>query len=309
MAAQPKTPDALAAETGFHDWALATAATAEQTLDRLLPVAHAPAKRLVEAMRYSCLGGGKRVRAMLVTGAGMVSHAPPERLQVLAAAVEMIHAYSLIHDDLPCMDDDVLRRGKPTCHVQFDEATAMLAGDALQARAFELLGEHVLADSPPTQLKMLARFALACGAAGMAGGQAIDLANTGRAISLAELEHMHSLKTGALIAASVELGALAGRPFTAEAMTRLITYANAIGLAFQVVDDVLDESAATETLGKTAGKDKEQGKTTYVTLMGLAGARRFADELLQKAHAALLPFGDSAVRLHQLASFVVERSH
>jgi farnesyl diphosphate synthase len=293
----------------FQQWGRGVADKCEEALAELLPGGDAQPTRLHEAMRYATLGGGKRVRGMLVFAGGQVTGADPARLRVLAAAIEMIHAYSLIHDDLPCMDDDVLRRGKPTCHVRFDEATALLAGDALQARAFELFGEHVLANDPAQQLRMLARFGQACGSRGMAGGQAIDLANTGRAVALAELECMHTLKTGALIRAAVDLGAAAGAPLTAAAEEGLARYARCIGLAFQVVDDVLDEAMPTAMLGKTAGKDREQGKTTYVTLMGLAGAKQLADALLEEALAAIASLGESALRLRQLASFVVHRQH
>jgi len=257
-------------------------------------------------MRYSTLGGGKRVRAMLVFAAGEVSGADPERLEVAASAVEMIHAYSLIHDDLPCMDDDVLRRGKPTCHVEFDEATALLAGDALQSLAFQLLAEHRLAAGPDEQLRMIQLFAAACGSRGMAGGQAIDLESTGKGLTLPELEFMHILKTGALIRASVLLGGHCGG-LPAPELERLDRYAKGVGLAFQVVDDILDEEGSAATLGKTAGKDRAAGKTTYTTLMELAEARRFARELLDRATGAIEPFGDRARRLREIAGFIVNR--
>jgi farnesyl diphosphate synthase len=192
---------------------------------------------------------------------------------VTAGAIEMIHAYSLIHDDLPCMDDDVLRRGKPTTHVEFDEATALLAGDALQSLAFQLMSEFKLADDPETQLKMMQVFATACGSRGMAGGQAIDLDAVGKSITLPELEYMHILKTGALIRASVMLGAQCGAPLPREEMDHLDRYAKCVGLAFQVVDDILDEEGDAVTLGKTAGKDKAGNKPTYTSLMGLRPRR------------------------------------
>jgi farnesyl diphosphate synthase len=306
-------PDTLvrppAGVLSWSHWADAVAQTTEATLSRLLPLADTPSPKLMEAMRYSCLSGGKRVRAMLVHAAGEVTGAAPERLTLLAAAVEMIHAYSLIHDDLPCMDDDVLRRGKPTCHVQFDEATALLAGDALQARAFEILGAHPLAEDPARQLAMLVRFAKASGAIGMAGGQAIDLASTGTLLTLEQLEHMHRLKTGALISVAIELGALAGERCSPDTLARLTRYADAIGLAFQVVDDILDEVALTDALGKTAGKDRLQGKSTYVSLLGLTGAHETSTRLLNEAHAAIAPDGEAGLRLRQLADFVVQRSH
>ena len=292
----------------FASFTRHVAAEVEQTLMRTLPpVDHAPA-RLHDAMRYASLNGGKRVRPMLVYAAGAVTNAAPERLQIVAAAIEMIHAYSLVHDDLPCMDDDVLRRGKPTCHVQFDEATALLAGDALQAQAFELMAENVLADSPAQQLKMLSQFALACGSRGMAGGQAIDLANVGKQISLPELEHMHILKTGALIRISVLLGAQCGEALNSGAYSKLDHYAKCVGLAFQVVDDVLDCEASTEVLGKTAGKDQDANKPTYVSLLGLPQAKTFAAELLADAQNALSQFDSRADNLRQLANFIVSRS-
>ncbi|MGZ5061215.1 MAG: polyprenyl synthetase family protein, partial [Usitatibacter sp.] len=253
------------------------------------------------------LGGGKRVRAMLVFAAGEVTAADPKRLEVAAAAVEMIHAYSLIHDDLPCMDDDVLRRGKPTCHVEFDEATALLAGDALQSLAFQLLAENRLAESSDEQLEMVRLFAAACGSRGMAGGQAIDLDAVGRNITLPELEFMHILKTGALIRASVLMGAHCGEAIEPARMEHLDRYAKYVGLAFQVVDDILDEEGDAQTLGKTAGKDKADNKPTYTSLMGLAEARRFALELLADSHEALAPFGERAGRLAQIADFIVHR--
>jgi farnesyl diphosphate synthase len=293
----------------FQDWARRTAGEMERTLAGLLPPADAVPLRLHAAMRYSTLGGGKRVRPMLAVGAGLITDADPARVQIAAAAVELIHAYSLIHDDLPCMDDDVLRRGRPTCHVEFDEATALLAGDALQALAFELVSTHKLADSAETQLKMLALFSHACGSRGMAGGQAIDLANTGRAITLPELEFMHILKTGALIRASVQLGALCGTPLDESAMENLDRYGKLVGLAFQVVDDILDCESNTEKLGKTAGKDQDANKPTYVSLMGMNEAKRFASELLADALAALQGFDHRADRLRQLAEFIVKRDN
>jgi farnesyl diphosphate synthase len=281
----------------------------EETLASLLPQPHAQPARLHEAMRYAALGGGKRVRPMLVFAAGAVTGADPERLKVAAAAVEMIHAYSLIHDDLPCMDNDILRRGKPTCHIEFDEATALLAGDALQSLAFQLISEYRLCETAQAQLRMIEMFAHACGSRGMAGGQAVDLANLGKSISLPELEYMHILKTGALIRASVLMGAGCGTALGGNAHAALDHYAKFVGLAFQVVDDILDEAASTEALGKTAGKDKERGKPTYVSLMGLDGAKKFAAELHANAVAALETFDLRATRLRELAEFIVKRTN
>ncbi len=291
----------------FEAWSRDVATRLEAALGELLPQARIVPTRLHDAMRYSTLGGGKRVRAMLVFGAGEVTAADPKRLEVVASAIEMIHAYSLIHDDLPCMDDDVLRRGKPTCHVEFDEATALLAGDALQSLAFQLLSDNQLAGSAVTQLKMIQLFAAACGSRGMAGGQAIDLDAVGKSISLAELEFMHILKTGALIRASVIMGAQCGGELAQAEQDHLDRYAKYVGLAFQVVDDILDEEGDSATLGKTAGKDKADGKPTYTSLMGLAEARRFALELLADAQGALANFGERARRLRESADFIVHR--
>jgi farnesyl diphosphate synthase len=291
----------------FLAWMGDIQARMEGALERLLPPAAIVPQRLHEAMRYAVLGGGKRVRPLLVFGAGALSDAQPARLEIAAAAVECIHAYSLVHDDLPCMDDDVLRRGKPTCHVEFDEATALLAGDALQSLAFQLLAEHGLADEPRAQLEMVHLLAAASGSRGMAGGQAIDLASVGQPLSIEQLEHMHVHKTGALIRASVILGARCGVELDAGALERLDHYAKCIGLAFQVVDDVLDQESSTATLGKTAGKDEANNKPTYVSVLGLPRAKALAAELRSNAIAALEPFGDRARRLSELADFIVLR--
>ena len=276
-------------------------------MQRFLPAPKIVPERLHQAMHYAVLGGGKRVRPLLAFAAGELTQADPARVEVVAAAVEMIHAYSLVHDDLPCMDNDTLRRGRPTCHVEFDEATALLVGDALQPLAFQLLAEHVVADDPAAQLEMLRTLALASGSRGMAGGQAIDLASVGKTLSLPELEFMHIHKTGALIRAAVVLGARCGRRLDAGELERLERYAKTVGLAFQVVDDVLDCAASTATLGKTAGKDAAQAKPTYVSILGLARARALAEELRAEAHAALAPFGATAARLRELADFIVLR--
>ena len=291
----------------FDTWSRGVATRMETVLSEQLPASRVAPSRLHDAMRYSTLGGGKRVRAMLVFGAGEVTGAEAKRLETVAGAIEMIHAYSLIHDDLPCMDDDVLRRGKPTCHVEFDEATALLAGDALQSLAFQQLAQHRLTDDPAAQLEMLELFASACGSRGMAGGQAIDLESVGKPLALPELEFMHILKTGALIRASVVMGARCGKAPSKSGLESLDRYAKCVGLAFQVVDDILDEESDSTTLGKTAGKDKANDKPTYTTLMGLPEARRFAAELLADAEAALAGFGESARRLREIAAFIVHR--
>ncbi len=278
-------------------------------LERSLPQDTDGPGRLHAAMRYSVLGSGKRLRPVLVYAAGDALGADPATLDPPACAVELIHAYSLVHDDLPAMDDDDLRRGAPTCHRQFDEATAILAGDALQAFAFELLTTepYAAAIPPATRAGMAATLATAAGAGGMAGGQAIDLAACGHTLSLDELERMHRYKTGALIRASVLLGALAGGADAAD-RERLAAYGAAIGLAFQIVDDVLDVVADTETLGKTQGADVERGKPTYPTLLGLDGARQHAADTRDQAIAALDGAGPAFDSLRELARFVVDRS-
>jgi len=296
-----------APDPAFAAWMGGIQARMESVLARVLPGARVTPERLHAAMRYAVLEGGKRVRPLLTFAAGEVAGARPERLEIAAAAVELIHAYSLVHDDLPCMDDDVLRRGKPTVHVEFDEATALLVGDALQSLAFQLLAEQALADEPRAQIEMVKLLAAAAGSRGMAGGQQIDLAATGRSLSVPELESMHIHKTGALIRAAVLLGASCGGAPEGTLRERLDQYAKSVGLAFQVVDDVLDAEASSATLGKTAGKDSRAGKPTYVSVMGLARARELAQELRQNAHDALAPLGAGARRLRELADFIVLR--
>jgi farnesyl diphosphate synthase len=293
--------------TDFATWTQACQARMENVLAEHLPPAGIAPQRLHEAMRYAVLGGGKRVRPLLAFAAGEVTGAGVERVQHAAAAVELIHAYSLVHDDMPAMDDDALRRGKPTVHVEFDEATALLVGDALQSLAFDILAAQPLAVDAAAQLRMVQLLAQAAGSRGMAGGQAIDLASVGKPLDLTELEFMHIHKTGALIRASVLLGAQCGTLDEATA-TALDHYAKCIGLAFQVVDDVLDADAPTATLGKTAGKDAAANKPTYVSLLGTARARELALELRADAHKSLTGLGAPAERLRQLADFVVERT-
>ncbi len=291
----------------FQAWAAAGQERIEAFLQRVLPPPEIAPQRLHAAMRYAALGAGKRVRPLLAYAAGELSGAGVERVTVAGAAVELIHAYSLVHDDLPCMDDDVLRRGKPTCHVEFDEATALLVGDALQSLAFQLLGDYRLTDDAAAQLEMVKLLAVAAGSRGMAGGQAIDLAAVGRTLSVPELEFMHIHKTGALIRAAAVLGARCGSGLSEAEFARVDSFAKAVGLAFQVVDDVLDADAPTATLGKTAGKDAEQGKPTYVSAMGTAQARALAAQLREEALAAIAPFGARGARLAQLADFIVLR--
>lgn len=294
----------------FPQWLQGRARHVEAVLDDLLPPADAVPARLHDAMRYAVLGGGKRVRAALVYAAGQACPVNGSVLAVeaaldrAAAAVELIHAYSLAHDDLPCMDDDVLRRGRPTAHVQFDEATAMLAGDALQPLAFELLASMPIA--PALIVQATQSLARAAGSQGMAGGQAIDLLSVGHALSRDDLQQMHSMKTGAMLACSVALGGIVAGASSASRQT-LDAYAQAMGLAFQVVDDILDVTADCASLGKTPGKDAAENKPTYVSLLGLNEARAFADELREAALAALEPLGEVGSRLAELADFIVLR--
>jgi len=287
-------------------------ARVEAALERCLPQAAIAPQRLHQAMRYAVLGGGKRIRPLLAFAAGEAAAGDPGRadsgrLEILGCALECIHAYSLVHDDLPCMDDDVLRRGKPACHVEFDEATALLAGDSLQSLAFQLLAEHRLCDDPAHQVEMLKILAVACGSRGMAGGQAIDLASVGLTLTVPELEYMHIHKTGALIRASVALGARSSSRLDSGQLLRLDHYAKCVGLAFQVVDDVLDQESSTATLGKTVGKDAANNKPTYVSALGLARAKALAEELRKDAHEALSSLGGAARRLAELADFIVLR--
>ncbi|MDE2117995.1 MAG: polyprenyl synthetase family protein [Betaproteobacteria bacterium] len=291
----------------FQTWANAHQHRFEDVLRRLLPQPDTLPQRLHAAMRYSVLEGGKRVRPLLAFAAGELVDADIARVDIAAAAVELIHAYSLVHDDMPCMDNDVLRRGKPTCHVEYDEATALLVGDSLQSLAFQLLADQQLSDNPVRQLEMVKLLAVASGSRGMAGGQAIDLGSVGKQLSLPELESMHIHKTGALIRAAVQLGAQCGAALGEAQLNRLDHFGKCVGLAFQVVDDVLDSEADTATLGKTAGKDAEQDKPTYVTLLGVQAARKMAAELHRDALDALSGFGADARRLRELADFIVLR--
>ncbi len=291
-------------DLAFEVWSGERQRRTEDALDRALPI-DAAVTPLCEAMRYAVLGGGKRMRPLLAFAAGELAQADPDIVDHVALAVEMIHAYSLVHDDLPAMDDDVLRRGKPTCHVAFGEAMALLAGDALQARAFAVLGASPMPDAG----RACAQLALAAGAGGMAGGQAIDLAHVGHALALPELETMHRLKTGALIRVAIRLGAACGREFDDARSEALDRFAGAAGLAFQVVDDVLDVEGSAATLGKTAGKDAAGNKPTYVSVLGLAEAKRRAEALRADAHAALTCFGTSARRLHEIADWIARRTN
>lgn len=283
---------------------------ADAALARVLPDADQPPVELHRAMRYAVLGGGKRLRPLLVHASGSAFGAAPEALDAAAVAVEMVHAYSLVHDDLPAMDDDALRRGRPTCHIVFGEAMAILAGDALQALAFERLAhDDALPVEPARRLEMLCTLALACGSQGMAGGQAFDLAAVGGSLGAAELERMHVYKTGALIRASVRLGALAAGCDDTDSLEALDRYGHAIGLAFQIRDDLLDIEAATDQIGKTAGKDAAARKPTYPAVIGLEASRRELARLTDLALDALGPLGADCARLRELALFAAGRSY
>ncbi|RYD14045.1 MAG: geranyl transferase [Lysobacteraceae bacterium] len=288
---------------------LALSARADEALARALPPDAQPPVELHRAMRYAVLGGGKRLRPLLVYATGRAFDAPLERLDACAVAVEVIHAYSLVHDDLPAMDDDALRRGRPTCHVAFGEAMAILAGDALQALAFEVLAnDSALAVGAATRLEMLRVLAAACGSHGMAGGQALDLAAVGRSLAASELERMHVYKTGALIRASVQLGALAAGCEDPRVLAALDEYGHAIGLAFQVRDDLLDIEAGSEQLGKTAGKDLAANKPTYPSILGVEASRAELARLTARALAATDGVGGRAGGLRALARFVADRN-
>ncbi|MBN1006982.1 polyprenyl synthetase family protein [Amphritea pacifica] len=279
----------------------------EQQLKTVL--SHAcDADRVRQAMHYSLLNGGKRVRPVLVYMANQLLGGALEQADAAACAIECIHSYSLVHDDLPAMDDDELRRGKPTCHIAFDEATAILAGDGLQALAFELLAADT---TLPTEvsLKMVGILARNSGYRGMVGGQSIDLCNEGQQITVEQLELMHQHKTGALISASVELGALSSNRASATDLQALNAYSRAIGLAFQVKDDILDIESNTETLGKPQGSDLLLEKSTYPALLGMAGAKQKLAQLNEQAHASIDYFKDAAAPLHWLADYIVERQY
>ena len=292
----------MTTEALFAGWAART----EQQLQAALPDPSAAPQRLHQAMCYAALGGGKRMRPLLVRAAGHLFDTDEALLDAPAVAVELIHAYSLVHDDLPAMDDDDLRRGRPTTHIAFDEATAILAGDALQTRAFEVLSDAPL--PPALALACLRTLATASGAAGMCGGQALDIDATGRMQPLDDLKRMHALKTGALIRAAVRMGALCGGADAAQ-LARLDTFADALGLAFQVRDDILDVEASSEQLGKTAGKDEAQDKSTFPALLGMDGAKAQLETLAATMRDALAPFGPRADALAALGELAIHRLH
>ena len=294
-------------DVGSGAWMRAARDRAEAALDRVLPPSTTVPAKLHEAMRYATLGGGKRVRAMLVYAAGEWAGASADgALDAAACAVELIHAYSLVHDDLPSMDDDDLRRGQPTVHIAYDEATALLVGDALQALAFEVLAKSSLPDRAAAQVTLLA---MASGSVGMAGGQAIDLDSVGKTLAWPDLEAMHRAKTGALLRAAIVLGATAAHTPADREIAALDRYAAAVGLAFQVVDDVLDVETDSATLGKTAGKDAMHDKPTVVTALGLQRAKALAQSLHADAGQALTDLGGDAQRLRDIAEFIIGRSY
>ncbi len=292
----------------FNTWANIMQLRAESVLEAHMPLATISPMHLHEAMRYSTLGGGKRVRALLAYAAGEFCGAETEKIDIPAAAVEIIHAFSLVHDDLPCMDNDDLRRGKPSTHKQYGDAMALLVGDALQSLAFQLISQDKQLKNATQKLQMLHILSLASGSRGMAGGQAIDLVSMGIPLSRTELEYMHIQKTGALIRAAALLGAYSSDKPDEDKLKAVDHFAKSIGLAFQVVDDILDAQADTQTLGKTAGKDAVQNKSTYVTILGMYAAKELAKELHANAMAALSFFGREADLLRQLASFITQRS-
>ncbi len=303
------------AQLDFDAWVKLKQAHIEAVLDRILPSADLVPKTLHSAMRYSILGGGKRVRALLCYAAAEVyiqdtSSTDISLADSAACALELIHAYSLVHDDMPCMDDDDLRRGKPSCHKQYDEATALLVGDSLQSLAFSAISQTSPSQNAQQQLQMLHILAKAAGSLGMAGGQAIDLSSVGKPLNQTELETMHRLKTGALIEAAVLIGAASAQSVASTNNTEILAltrYATNIGLAFQVVDDILDVEGDSNTLGKTAGKDADNNKPTYVSLLGLEAAKIYAKQLHHEALAALKPLSKQALRLQQLADFIMQR--
>ena len=298
----------MISQESFIQWQKRVQAQMELILARVLPSTQTAPEHLHQAMRYVTLDGGKRLRPLLVFASAELGDADQDFTEYVAAAVECIHVYSLVHDDMPEMDNDNLRRGKPTCHIAYDQATALLVGDALQTLAFNLLcrpSKH----KAEKQLEIIQTLSQASGSLGMAGGQAIDLANVGKDMTQQALEAMHSLKTGALISAAVKMGALCCKKITEEQLALLAEYSQKLGLAFQVMDDVLDCEQDSATLGKTAGKDEEQNKPTYVKLMGLKQARAYADQLIEDALNTLEPYGDKAHKLRCLARFVTHRNY
>jgi farnesyl diphosphate synthase len=300
----------MATKTPLKEFMRFCQARVEHALQQILPSLDTIPTRLHEAMRYATLGGGKRIRPILVYASGQAAGVARERLDAAACAVELIHAYSLVHDDLPAMDDDDLRRNKPTCHRVYGEAIAILTGDALQSLAFQVLtsNNHMRA-SAETRLAMLETLSRASGSRGMAGGQAMDLAAVGQNLNMAELENLHIHKTGALIRASVRFGAMLNSDLSSAQYEALDHYAKCIGLAFQIQDDILDVEGTTQTLGKTQGKDQAQDKPTYPSLLGLNDAREKAEELRQAAQQSLIAFNSEADPLRWIADYITGRNH
>jgi len=300
----------MSINTSFNEFMTEAQTRAEAALDARLPAEAKLPERLHQAMRYSTLGGGKRMRPLLAYATGHALGVAPEVLDGLGAAVEFIHVYSLIHDDLPAMDDDDLRRGKPTCHKAYDEATAILAGDGLQALAFHVLASDSSISVPAeNRIAMIEALATASGSCGMVGGQAIDLDSVGKALDLPGLEAMHIRKTGALIRVSVKLAALAKPNLPKETFDKLDHYAKCVGLAFQIQDDILDEESDTQTLGKTQGKDRDHNKPTYPALLGLPAAKEKAADLYDQALESLAGFGAEGDYLRELAAFIIHRKN
>lgn len=294
----------------LKDYLIACQNRVERALENRLPGASILPQRLHDAMRYTVLDGGKRMRPLLTYCTGKTLGIAQDLLDAPACAVEFIHVYSLIHDDLPAMDDDDLRRGKATCHIAYDEATAILTGDALQALAFQTLAcDPSITTSAEKRLEMISVLAKASGSQGMVGGQAIDLESVGKPLTLPELENMHIHKTGALIRASVQLATLSVPDLESAVSTKLDHYAKCIGLSFQVKDDILDEESDTATLGKTQGKDQQHNKPTYPALLGMEGAKQKARELHEQAVDSLSIFGKEADLLRELSLYIIQRDH
>ncbi len=295
--------------SALHDFLSHRQQRVEQALSSVLPGSDITPTRLHSAMRYATLNGGKRLRACLVYATGAALGVEIERLDVPACAVELIHAYSLVHDDLPCMDNDDLRRGKPTCHKAYDEATALLVGDALQTLAFEILAADTPGTNATQRLAMIQTLARAAGSHGMAGGQAIDLESVGRSLSLTQLEDMHRRKTGALIQAAVALGALSHAHTSPDLLSDLDRYARHVGLAFQITDDILDVEGDTLTLGKPQGSDQQRQKPTYPAIIGLDPAKQLARKEHAAALASLRSLGDNARLLNDIADYIIQRTY
>lgn len=301
-------PSSSSATESLHHSLSQRAKELENTLNKLLPRMKGGEANLIEAMRYAVLGGGKRLRGYLVTEVASLFNVAQEKALFVGASVEMLHAYSLIHDDLPAMDDDDLRRGKPSTHIQFGEAIAILAGDALQTKAFEVLTFEEVHPNPAIRLELVKALAEASGSNGMVGGQVIDMEGENKHLTLPEIINLHAMKTGRLICYSAEAGAILGQA-PSDLRHHIISYGRDLGTAFQVADDILDATASAEELGKTAGKDNEAGKSTFVSLLGIENARKEADRLVAKAIRHLEPFGAAADNLRALANYVVTRKN